>query len=104
LNAFFRHSRILGLAAALSGTAAFAQSPAPAAPAGFTLDTPIETIAADPKGKAVLDKDLPGLTTNDMYENFKGMSLRALQPMANGQIPDDALTRTQTDLAALATH
>jgi hypothetical protein len=81
-----------------------APSPAPAAPAAATklnLDTPIETIVANPAGKAVLDKDLPGLTTHAMYDSFKSMSLKALQPMSNGALTDAQLTQVQTDLAAI---
>jgi hypothetical protein len=79
-------------------------SPAAAAPAsdGFTLDTPIADIAASPEGKAVLDKDLPGLTSHPFYAAFKTKSLKALQPMSNGLIDDAALARTLADLAALS--
>jgi hypothetical protein len=74
---------------------------APAAAAKYTLDTPIETIAADPKGKAVLDADIPGMTTHEMYDSFKSMSLNQVQPMSNGAISPEALTKTATDLAAI---
>ena len=69
--------------------------------AGLNLDTPIETIAANPAGKASLDKDLPGLTTHPAYDQFKSMSLKQVQPMSQGAISDDALAKTGTDLAAL---
>ena len=69
--------------------------------AKYTLDTPIETIAADPAGKAVLDRDLPGLTTHEAYDSFKSMSLKAVQPMSNGALTDAALAKAGTDLAAL---
>ena len=67
----------------------------------FTVDTPIETIAADPAGKAVLDKDMPGLTSHEAYDSFKSMSLKAVQPMSNGAISDAALAKVQADLAAV---
>ena len=76
-------------------------APAAAAPAGaLTTDTPIETIVADPAGKAVLDKDAPGLTTHPMYEQFKSMSLKELAPMSQGKIDDAALAKINADLAA----
>lgn len=93
--------------------AAFAQTaPAPAAApaaataatpaaAKFGLDTPIEALVADPKAKAVLDADLPGIATHPSYDMFKGMSLRALQPMAEGKLPDELLKKVETDLAAI---
>jgi hypothetical protein len=100
----------------LTSIPAFAQTAAPApatsdaaatpsatagATAKFTLDTPIETIAADPKGKAVLDADFPGMTTHEMYDSFKSMSLNQVQPMSGGAIPPEALTKAATDLAAI---
>ncbi len=74
---------------------------APAAAAKFTVDMPIEAIAADPKAKAVLDAVFPGMTTHAMYEQFKGMSLKALQPMASDQITDAGIAKLSAELAAL---
>ncbi len=95
-------------APAFAQTAAPAPAPAPAAPAAdaaatakFSLDTPIETIAADPAGKAVLDADLPGMTSHPAYDQFKGMSLTALQPMSQGAITDAQMAKAKVDLAAL---
>jgi hypothetical protein len=84
-------------------------APAPAATpdaaatpaAKFNLDTPIETIAADPAGKAVLDADLPGLLTHEAYDMFKSMTLRQLQPMSQGAISEETLKKAETDLAAV---
>jgi len=95
---------------AMTAAPAFAQTepapaPAPAADATatskFTLDTPIETIAADPAGKAVLDADFPGMTSHPAYEQFKVMSLAAVQPLAQGQITDEQMAKAKTDLAAI---
>ncbi len=92
------------------GSAGLAQTPAPAAtPAPATsaaavtlsLDTPIEQIVAVPAGKAVLDKDLPGLTSHAMYDQFKTMSLKDLQPMSQGAISDEALKKVGDDLATV---
>jgi hypothetical protein len=83
---------------------AFAQTaPAPTAAvaAKFSLDTPIEALVADPKAKAVLDADLPGVTTHPSYDMFKGMSLRAVQPMSNGKLTDEQLKKVEIDLAAI---
>ena len=98
----------------LTAGAAAAQAPASSTPAtttastttaatttGFTLDTPIEQIVANPAGKAVLDKDLPGLTTHPAYDQFKTMSLKEVEPMSQGALTDDMLAKTGTDLAAL---
>lgn len=74
---------------------------APAAASRLSLDTPIATIAADAKGKAVLDANFPGMTSHSMYEMFKGMSLKELQPMSNGRITEAALTKAGKELAAI---
>ena len=101
------------IALAMSAAPAFAQTapapaPAPAATpdaaataAKFTLDTPIEAIAADPVGKAVLEADFPGMLTHPAYEEFKGMSLAAVQPMSQGAITEEALAKAKVDLAAV---
>lgn len=74
---------------------------APAAAAKFTVDTPIEAIVADPAGKAVLDANLPGLTTHQMYDAFKSMSLKQLQPMSGGKITDEGLVKVGAALATV---
>ncbi|MCW3847078.1 hypothetical protein OF829_07490 [Sphingomonas sp. LB-2] len=74
---------------------------APAVAAKFNLDTPIETLAADEKAKAVLTADLPDLLPHPMYEQFKGMSLRQLQPMSQGALSDELMKKVETDLAAI---
>lgn len=79
-----------------------AETAAPAAaPAKFSIDMPIEAIAADAKAKAVLDAVFPGMTTHAMYEQFKGMTLKQLQPMASEQITDAGIAKLTTELAAL---
>ncbi|MGB5778035.1 MAG: hypothetical protein WBH10_03035 [Allopontixanthobacter sediminis] len=94
-------------ATALLPFAPIAAQDAPAAEAGeataakYTLDTPIETLAADPAAKAVLDKHLPGTTTHASYDMFKTMSLRAVQPFSGGAITDEILAQVERDLAAI---
>ncbi|MCT2557839.1 hypothetical protein N0B51_02465 [Tsuneonella sp. YG55] len=71
------------------------------AAAKFTLDTPIAAIAADEKGKAILEANLPGLTTHEHFEMFKGMSLNQLAPMAGDRMPAEALAKVKADFEAL---
>jgi hypothetical protein len=78
-----------------------APASAPATAAKYTVDTPLETIVADPAGKAVLDADLPGLTTHSMFDQFKSMSLKQLAPMSQGKITDDGLVKVGADLASV---
>lgn len=97
------------LAAAVISPAAMAQqTPAPAATpaatapaAKFGLDTPIETLIADEKAKAVLDTDIPGLSSHPALDQFKAMSLRAVQPFSQGALTDEMLKKVETDLAAI---
>jgi hypothetical protein len=74
---------------------------APAPPGPLSLDTPIETICATPAGKAVLDHDLPGLTTRPEFAMFKSMTLKQLQPMSQGHITKAVLAKVEVDLQAL---
>jgi hypothetical protein len=78
---------------------------APAAPATvaekLTVDSPIEKIVAQPEGKAAIDANFPGMTSHPAYEQFKGMSLKQIQPMSNGMIKDEAIAKTAEALAAI---
>jgi len=77
-------------------------TPAAAAAAKFSADTPIETIAANPAAKAALDKVIGAdLTKHPQYEAFKGLSPRALAPYSEGKITDDTLKALDTALAAV---
>jgi len=89
------------------GTAAPAPAPAPAAEtapasdAKFNLDTPLQDIVADEKGKAVIEKHFPGMIALPEYEMFKAISLSQLQPYSNGKITDEMLAATAKDLAEI---
>jgi hypothetical protein len=70
--------------------------------AGYTLDTPIKVIVADPRGEAVINKDIPRLLTNPNYGEFKGMSLKTLASFSRGQLTDEKLAQVKADLEALS--
>ncbi|NIJ35885.1 hypothetical protein FHR22_000534 [Sphingopyxis panaciterrae] len=72
---------------------------APATDAKFNLDTPLQDIVADEKGKAVIEKHFPGMIALPEYEMFKAISLTQLQPYSNGKITDEMLAATAKDLA-----
>ena len=96
--------RIVLAAAALAlapAVAAHAADTAPAAEATarLSLDTPVETIVADAAGKAVLDADLPGVTTHEHYDMFKSMTLRQLSTMAPDKLTAELLAKVEADLA-----
>lgn len=92
---------VLSPAAMAQQTPAPAVAPGPAAAAKFSLDTPIEALIADEKAKAVLDADIPGLSSHPALDQFKAMSLKAVQPFSNGALTDEMLKKVETDLAAI---
>jgi hypothetical protein len=65
----------------------------------MTLDTPIADIAADPRGRAVLEKDLPGLCERPEFVMFKSMSLPQLATMSHGKLTQADLNEVRADLA-----
>ncbi|HWW57144.1 MAG TPA: hypothetical protein VN047_09660 [Sphingopyxis sp.] len=73
----------------------------PASDAKFNLDTPLQDIVADEKGKAVIEKHFPGMIALPEYEMFKAISLTQLQPYSNGKITDEMLAATAKDLAEI---
>ena len=81
--------------------AALATPAPPAIRAVFTLDTPIQDLLADPGAKAVLDKDLPGMSDDENLDKFKMLGLRALQPQTGGQLTDAMLAKVASDLDVL---
>lgn len=99
--------KTLLLAVALSALplapASFAQTaPAPAAAAAkYNLDTPIQDIVADPAAKAAFDAALPGVSTHESYEMFKGMSLNQLKTYAADKLTPEVLAKVEKDLAAV---
>ncbi len=81
---------------------ALAAAPALADGAAVSVDTtPIADLAANPATKAILDKDVPGLTAHPAFDQFKGMTLKALQPMSGGQLTDEQIAAVQADLDKL---
>lgn len=99
----------LMLGAALLVPAIAAAQTAPAAPAAdaakpaakFNLDTPIGELLANEAAKAVLDKELPGLTQLPQLEMIKGLGLKQLQPYSDGKLTDELLAKTEAGLAAI---
>ncbi len=89
------------LAMPIAATAQTTPAAAPAAAAKLTIDSSIETIAANPKGKAILDATFPGMLAHESYAMFKGMSLKQVQPYAQGKITDEQVAKVSAELAKL---
>jgi len=91
---------LIAVAAPVAAQTAPAAAPTPAAE--FNLDTPLETLVADPAAKAVLDKDMGSdITKHPLYDNFKTLSLNSVAPLSGGAMSDDLLKKIGADLAAL---
>lgn len=67
----------------------------------LSLNSSIASICSNPGGRAVIDEDLPGLTTRPEYDFFKHMSLKALKSMSGGKMSDEDLAKVASDLAKL---
>jgi len=75
----------------------------PAAPAagGYSLDTPIADLIAEPRAKAILDRDVPGMSDDPNLPKFQSLSLRKLAPLSGGQMTPALLAKVAADLAAI---
>lgn len=98
---------ILAAAALTVSTPALAQTAAtaPAAPAAkaklSTTDTDLGTLLDNPTTKAIVEKHIPGMTTNDQVEMARGMTLKAIQQYASDDVTDARLAAIDADLAKL---
>jgi hypothetical protein len=93
------------LAACSSSPSRPSAGPIPVAAAprpNFSLDTPVDVIAANPKGKAVLDHDIPGLMASRSYVLFDDMSLTQIATVSGGRLTKTKLALVQTDLSQLS--
>lgn len=97
----FAAALILALGAPLFAVSATAVQADDVAAVRLTLDTPIETIYADPAGAAVMEANIPGMNKHEMYDMFKAMSLRAVQPYSQGMLTDELMAKIEKELAAI---
>ena len=88
---------------ATAGATAVSHGPA-AHPAAYSLNTPLDRIAADKRGKAILERDLPGLMASRSYVLFDDMSLTQIATMSGGRLSQTKLNLVEADLAQLSTR
>jgi len=67
----------------------------------FSLDTPVDKIAANPNGKAVLTRDMPGLMSSPSYVLFSDMSLSQIASLSGGRLTKTKLNQVEADLAQM---
>lgn len=80
-----KKSILLGVAAAfLIAAPGSAKDAEPA----FSLDTPIEKIAANPAGRALIEAELTGLLAHPNYPQYKTKSINELSVMLGGSPPE----------------
>lgn len=91
---------ILQLVVALQAVTPLHAAPDKDKPA-FSIKTPIEQIAANPEAKTVLERELPGFTTHPQYDQFKSMSLEALEAMFPDAVPHERVKAVDTALRAI---
>jgi hypothetical protein len=77
-----------------------AAAPAMAAPY-TTAATDIGTLLDTPETKAILDKLMPGFSTNEQVAMARGMTLRAVQQFAPDKITVEVLDQVDAELAKL---
>ena len=68
---------------------------------GYSLDTPIADLIAEPRAKAILDRDVPGMSDDPNLPKFQSLSLRKLAPLSGGQMTPALLAKVAADLAAI---
>lgn len=83
--------------------ALMAMSPMPAfAQAAYSSSTTeIGALLDDPAAKAILEKHVPGMTTNDQVDMARSMTLKDIQQYSPDQITDKVLAELDADLAKL---
>jgi para-nitrobenzyl esterase len=102
----------LAIALAVTGAATAQSTPSNTAAMGSmapaekpTVDkTTIADLLANPAAKAVVDKDLPGLTADPRLQQAMGMTLKDIEPYSEGKIDDAALTKVQQDFDAISSQ
>jgi len=102
-----------GLSILLAGAPALAQSntaaPADAAtptipaasPKASVETTTIGDLVDNPKTKAVLQQDMPGLLTYDGLDQIKGMTMRDISKYPQANLDQAALVKIQKDFDAI---
>ena len=67
----------------------------------FTTDTLIKDLLANPQARAILEKYVPGFSSNPQIHLVQGMSLTTLATYPNAAAVKDKLQAIGADLAKL---
>ena len=85
----------------VAAVVAMAPLPAFAQAAYSSSTTESGALLDDPAAKAVLEKHVPGMTTNDQVDMARSMTLKDIQQYSPDQITDKVLADVDADLAKL---
>jgi len=91
-------------APAFAAPAAATTSPAAAPAAAIkltTAGTDIGTILDNPAAKAIVEQNIPGLTTNEQIDMARGMTLKDVQQYAADEVTDAKLAAIDVEFAKL---
>lgn len=99
---------VLAITLAAIPVVAVAAVPVPTAASKATTaysveDTDIGTLLDDPAARAILDKQIPGMTTSPQIEMARSFTLRQIQQYAADQVTDEVLAKIDADFKALGT-
>lgn len=86
---------------ALAQTAATAPSASAAKAKYSTAETDLGTLLDNPAAKAIIEKHIPGMTSNEQVDMARGMTLKAIQQYASEEVTDARLAAIDADLAKL---
>lgn len=97
---------IIALAAVTAATGVHAQTAAPAPTATkaahyTSAATEIGMLLDDPAAKALLDKHIPGMSSNEQVDMARGMTLKDVQQYSPDQITDKVLADLDADFAKI---
>ncbi len=67
----------------------------------LSIESKIGDIIANPAGKAVMEKHLPGFSSQPQMAMAKGMSLKMVAPMSGGKITPAMLKAIDEELKKL---
>lgn len=66
-----------------------------------TAESKIAVLLADEQAKAIIEKHLPGMTSDPRLKMAMGMTLKQIMPMSQGKITLSKIDAISEDLAKL---
>ena len=67
----------------------------------LSIDSSLGALLADDKATAVLEKHIPGISSNPQWDQAKAVNLKTLAPMTQGMITDAMVEAIAEDLSKL---